>query len=97
MLTLTVELPEEYRVAVDERVKALALEDEQAYVRRLIREDVNRVAAEQVEKLLREADESGPAVEMSSAELREHLARRLRTREEQKVDNATQPTLRESV
>ncbi len=78
MASLTVEMPDDYRAALDERVQALELKDAEAYIRKLIREDVNAARQKRLAALINEGLASGDSG-MTSDEVKQHLLDRIET------------------
>jgi antitoxin ParD1/3/4 len=65
METVTVSLDEETRAYVEERIAECGCESVEAYVAALVEADYKRWARENLEKLLLEGIESGPAIEVT--------------------------------
>jgi antitoxin ParD1/3/4 len=84
MDTMNISLPDPMKEFVDELVRQGNYSSASEYVRELIREDRKRREKEQLEALLLEGLESGPASEMTAADweaIRQEVQQRLADRQ----------------
>ena len=80
MVSVPIELPDDYREAAERRRSALGLDDVSAYIRKLIAADVEVERDQRLAELARERLDGGQAVELAPEEFRKRLMDRLRDR-----------------
>ncbi|MFT3883031.1 MAG: hypothetical protein QM703_25690 [Gemmatales bacterium] len=73
-MNLTLKLPKRLQDWVQSQADSYGLENTEAYINRLIREEQKRQAVAHLVKKLDEAEQSGPAVELNLARWKEREA-----------------------